>query len=117
MNTSQFRYKYINDGPGMTTTPDMSFDIPGGPTPPNKPTAPKSGATKQAPQTLTSKFNSQVQTIPPITPESANAAADLNVTYVPKEYQNLTVVPLQKPISPIVYIGGGLILLKLLKVF
>jgi hypothetical protein len=117
MNTLQFRDKYINDGPSRTTTPDMAFDLPSGPTPPSKPTAPKSGATRQAPQNLTSRFDSSVQTIPPITPESANAAADLNVTYVPKEYQNLTVVPLKKPISPIVYIGGGLILLKLLKVF
>jgi len=117
MNTSQFRNKYISDGPIMTTTPDMSFDMPSGPTPPSKPTAPKSGATRQAPQTLTSRFDSSVQTIPAITPENANAAADLNVTYVPQAGKDITVVPLKKPISPIVYIGGGLILLKLLKVF
>jgi len=61
--------------------------------------------------------NSSLQTIPAITSENANAAADLNVTYVPQAGRDITVVPLKKPISPIVYIGGGLILLKLLKVF
>jgi len=115
MNTLQFRNKYINDGPIMTTTPDMAFDMPSGPTPPSKPTAPKSGATKHAPQTLT--LSSRYQPGSLITPESANADAEANVTYVPPAGKDITVVPLKKPISPIVYIGGGLILLKILKVF
>jgi hypothetical protein len=119
MNTSQFRDKYINDGPIMTTTPDMAFEMPSVPIPSIKPTAPKSGATRQAPQTLQtmSSLNSKPTNLPRIDNESANAAAEANVTYVPPAYRELTVVPLKKPISPIVYIGGGLILLKLLKVF